>query len=153
MKAVAICIVAIAMTGTAMACTAPKGASEIEAGIASWVNAERAKQGLPKLSVNGRLNAAATSHACDMAKKGELAHKTKGGKNFGPRLKSAGYSASKAVENIARSPQIGAETAHRIWMKSPAHRDNVLAGGIREMGIGVATDGKDVYYVYIGGSS
>lgn len=141
------------MTGAAMACTAPKGAQGIEAGIASWINAERARQGLPKLSVNSKLNAAATSHACDMAKKGELSHKTKGGKNFGPRLNAAGYSARKAVENIARSPRIGADTAQRIWMESSGHRKNVLARGIREMGIGLATDGKDVYYVYIGGSS
>lgn len=144
---------AVAVTGAAAACSKPSGAAGVESGLISWINAERGKKGLSKLKANGKLDAAAQGHACDMAETGHFGHKVPGGKSFQQRIKGQGYKMRTAVENIAKSPKgASADVAAGIWRDSSGHWSNIMEPALREIGIGVATDGKNVYYVFVGGA-
>ena len=136
--------------GAAPACDRPAGAAGIEAELAGWINAERAKKGLSKLGVSAGLERGALAHACDMASRGFFAHEGPGGPAFGARMKKTGYRFGAAVENIAKSGDAGADTAARIWRKSSAHWANILDRRLDDMGVAVATDGRNVFYVFIG---
>lgn len=138
--------------GPALACRKPGGAAGIEAGLIDWINSERARKGLSQLSPNGKLEGAAQDHACDMAAAGKMAHQVPGGPSFQSRIKGAGYRMRTAVENIAKSRSGSADAAAGIWRDSPAHWDNILNPRLRDIGIGVATDGTSVYYVFVGGA-
>lgn len=142
---------AMAMAGTAQACQKPANAAAMEAEVAQWINAERAKKGLPKLGNSGGLKKAAQAHACDMARRGFFSHEGPGGPSLQKRLRTAGYAYRAAVENIAKSSLGGTEPAKRLWKKSSGHWANILNRKIDEMGVAVATDGTSVFYVYVGG--
>lgn len=135
--------------GAALACDRPAGAAALEAELAAWINAERAGKGLGKLGASGVLQNAAQAHACDMAERGYFAHEGPGGPGFKARIGKTGY--GTAVENLAKTPGASAGTAAAMWRKSPGHWANILNRGIGEMGVAVATDGRDVFYVFIGG--
>ncbi|MFM7443506.1 MAG: CAP domain-containing protein [Tabrizicola sp.] len=136
----------------ALACDKPPKARAIEVGIADWINSERAKKGLRQLSASSALGKAASAHACDMAKRGFFGHAGPGGPSFKGRLQKAGFRLSAAVENIARSTKPSAETAARLWRDSLGHWANVLNPAIDKIGVAVATDGSEVYYVFVGGA-
>lgn len=138
--------------GPALACQKPGGASGIEAALIDWINAERGKKGLSRLKANGKLDGAAQDHACDMAAAGKMAHQVPGGPSFQSRVKGAGYRMRTAVENIAKSRSGSADAAAAIWRDSSAHWANILNPKLRDIGIGVATDGSSVYYVFVGGA-
>lgn len=142
---------AMATAAAAEACQKPANAAAIEAEVGQWINAERAKKGLPKLGNSGSLKKAALAHACDMIKRGFFSHEGPGGPNLQKRLRSAGYSYSAAVENIAKSSAGGSEPPKRMWRKSSGHWNNVLNRKIDDMGVAVATDGTSVFYVFVGG--
>lgn len=143
-------VMGMVAAGAASACQKPAGAKAIEAEVASWINAERAKKGLPKLGVSSQLTAAAEAHACDMAKRGFFDHQGPGGPSFQKRLNRSGYDYSAAVENLAYSTAGGSEPAMRIWKKSAAHWKNLMDRRLDDMGVAVAIAGDTVYYVYVG---
>ena len=135
--------------GAAAACNRPDGAAGVEAELAAWINAQRAGKGLGKLGLSEALQKAAQAHACDMAERGYFAHEGPGGPGFKARIGKTGY--GTAVENIAKTPHASADTTAGLWRRSSAHWANILNRGIAEMGVAVATNGKDVFYVFIGG--
>lgn len=138
--------------GPALACTKPGGAAAMDKALIDWINAERGKKGLAKLKANGKLDSAAQGHACDMAAAGKMAHTVPGGPSFQSRVKGSGYRMRTAVENIAKSSRGTAEAAAELWRNSSAHWSNILEPQLRDVGIGLATDGKSVYYVFVGGA-
>ena len=152
MAGVVAVMLAIGAAGAAQACDKPAKVAAIEAGIAKWVNAERGRKGLGRLGDSNALDRAAQAHACDMASRGYFGHKGPGGPSFQKRLRTVGYGFSAAVENIAQSGTPTADSAASIWRNSKAHWANVLNPSIREMGVGVATDGSAIYFVFVGGS-
>jgi uncharacterized protein YkwD len=154
MKAVmlGIAVAAALAAGPGLACSVPGGEGGIAAGIVDWVNAQRAAKGLSRLAPNGKLEAAARVHACDMADAGVMAHVVPGGPSFQSRIKGSGYRMRTAVENIAKSSRSGADVAAGIWAKSAGHMANVLNPALREIGVAVATDGSSLYYVMVGGA-
>lgn len=135
--------------GSAMACGRPADAAGVESRLAAWINAERGRKGLGKLGMSETLHNAALAHACDMAKRGYFSHEGPGGPGFKARIGKTGY--RTAVENIAKTRGASADTAAGMWRKSSAHWQNILNRKIGEMGVAVATDGTDVFYVFIGG--
>lgn len=146
--------VAVALAcGPALACSKPSGASGIESALFDWINKERGKKGLTRLKANGKLDGAAQGHACDMAAAGKMAHQVPGGPSFQNRIKGSGYRVRTAVENIAKSSRGTADAAAGIWRDSSAHWANILNPDLRDGGIGLATDGSSVYYVFVGGAS
>ena len=144
-SALAVVVLGMTLGGAASACTKPRDAAAIEASLAGWINAERAKKGLPKLAVDGDLGAAADKHACRMAADGKLSHA-----GFPSRLRGAGFGAG--VENVARSTETSAAAPARIWKGSARHWENILNGGARSMGLGTAVAGGRTYYVFMAGS-
>lgn len=150
--ALAVVLAAGLFPGAALACTVPAGAKAMESGLIDWINGARAQKGLARLKPSGKLDKAADAHACDMASRGFFSHKGPGGPTLQKRLKSAGYRFSAAVENIGKSRKASADTAAGIWRNSSAHWANILNPSIRDIGVAVATDGSNVYYVFVGGS-
>jgi uncharacterized protein YkwD len=84
------------------------------------------------------LEAAAQSHAADMARREYFAHRGKDGREPRDRVRDAGYASRLTGENIA----FGAESAEEVvagWLASPGHCANIMDPRFRHTGIGFAT--------------
>ena len=114
----------------------------------------RTTQGMPTLSRNSQLDAAAQDLADIMARKNDLSHSADG-QRAGDRIEDAGYvvctQGSPWAENIARSSQFGttadlADTIMTGWANSSGHRKNMVAA-FADVGLAVAetSDGSRVY--------
>ncbi len=105
------------------------------------INSQRAAYGLPALTLNAQLTAAAQGHAADMACNSFLSHVGSNGSSVGARVSAAGYSASVALENIyAQPPQYGGnpESAVQWWMSDLIHKNTILHNKVVEIGVGYA---------------
>ena len=145
--------------------------SNLEKEIHALINKERRKRGLPPLEWDVTLAEIARKHSRDMVERNYFGHASPDGYDFSYRYKQAGYACAVSIgrviytgaENILQtnlydsvtkengriyynwiSQEKIAETAVEIWMKSPAHRDNILVPFFRREGLGVAIapDGK-----------
>jgi uncharacterized protein YkwD len=110
--------------------------SSYQTELANLINNARAQAGLPSLSVNAALTAAAQGHSVDMACHGFLGHNGSDGSLPSERVAAAGYFASLSSEIIYGSgyPQ----TAFDWWMSDQIHRDEILNPNVTEMGVGYA---------------
>lgn len=99
-------------------------------------NKERAARNLPTLSLNNNLNIAATDKASDMVERDYWSHNTPDGKEPWYFMEQAGYSYSKAAENLAYGFKSSSATVGG-WMNSPSHRDNLLDPNLTEVGFGI----------------
>jgi uncharacterized protein YkwD len=125
----------VPMTG---ACTYSENQSYVDQ-ILSLVNAARANEGVPALSPNSALMAAAMVHSIDMGCNNFLDHTGSDGSKARDRIIAQGYNPSYAAENIyAGATQYGADAqgAFDWWMNSPVHRNNLLNSRPTEAGIG-----------------
>ena len=145
-------VVGAAVPATASAACAhadarPGQASNRALGLATHclVNQERTRRSLRRLRGNWRLSLAARRHSRDMVRRSYFAHDSLSGMPFGERIRRTGYLRSArrwtAGENLAwgggnrSTPRMNV----RAWMRSPAHRRNVLTRGFRELGVGVVS--------------
>ena len=89
----------------------------------------------------GSSSVAARGHSLSMAEHGYFAHESYDGSAFWVRIKAV-YPALRgrawaAGENLVwASPELSAAEAVDMWLKSPQHRQNMLAPRWREVGIG-----------------
>jgi uncharacterized protein YkwD len=105
------------------------------------INAARATNGLPALTLNDQLSSAAQLHSADMACSGILSHTGTDGSTPATRIAAAGYSASISRENIyAQPPQYGGNPQAAVdwWMSDQIHRDAILNAQVTQAGIGYA---------------
>ncbi|HEX6269092.1 MAG TPA: CAP domain-containing protein, partial [Anaerolineales bacterium] len=104
--------------------------------IANLINNARAQNGLPALTINPQLAAAAQGHSIDMACHGYLGHNGSDGSSVYERVLAAGYTPSRYSEIIYGSgyPQ----TAFNWWMSDQVHRNEILNPNVTEMGVGYA---------------
>lgn len=107
--------------------------SDEEAKILQFINAARAANGLPILSLQNQLSAAAQAHSSDMACNSFLDHSGSDKSTHAARLVSQGYRASYESENIYAGG--AAEDAFKWWMNSPIHRANILSPKVTQIGI------------------
>jgi uncharacterized protein YkwD len=107
--------------------------------VVALVNEERADAGCGALTVDGKLNAAASAHSADMADRNYFSHTTPEGVTFDQRIENAGY-AAPGGENIAQG-QDSADEVMAAWMKSKGHKANILNCQFNTIGVGLATDG------------
>ncbi|MER7006490.1 CAP domain-containing protein [Dactylosporangium sp. NPDC000555] len=121
--------------------TAPAGNSAYEAQVLAIVNVERAKAGCQPLADNAKLRAAAYKHSADMATRNYFSHDTPEGVSFATRITNEGYRWSNAAENIAKG-QRTPEDVMNAWMNSPGHRANILNCKLKDLGVGLAYQGK-----------
>lgn len=112
-------------------------ASETE--MFKLVNQERQAAGVGQLVWEENLVPVARAHAEDMWRRQYFSHISPDGADVGDRLQSANINYSLAGENLALAPTVA--TAHTGLMNSPGHRENILEGKFRKMGIGVIDNG------------
>jgi hypothetical protein len=94
-------------------------------GLLSSTNQARAANGQPALNLNSQLNASAQAKAQDMANKDYWAHVSPDGTEPWYFFTQAGYSYSKAGENLAYGFSSSQGTVDG-WMNSASHRANML---------------------------
>jgi len=105
------------------------------------VNQERAKQNLPALKRNTKLEKAALLKAKDMFAKDYWAHYAPDGSTTPWQLMlKAGYVYKYAGENLAKDFNTS-ESVMVAWMASPSHRANIVNSNYKDIGM-VAVDGN-----------
>lgn len=135
----AICaILAACSDGSSLApeTATPQRQSPVVAGNSnkSQLNAIRAKAGVPAVTRNPDLDAAALAHATDMNSKAFFGHEGSNGSTVGKRVKRAGYRWCTVAENIAEGYPNRAVVMER-WRTSPGHYRNMTKRKVKEFGM------------------
>lgn len=114
--------------------------------VAALINKARTQAGLPALSINAQLTAAAQNHSIDMACFSLLSHTGSDGSSIYERLVAAGYTPRRWLEVIYASgyPQ----DAFDWWMNHAEHRAAILDARVSEMGVGYAYVADSAYGGY-----
>ncbi len=99
-------------------------------------NQQRAQNGAGSLTLNEKLSAAAQAKANDMAARNYWSHNTPEGNPPWIFISNAGYSYSRAGENLAYGFATSSETINTGWMNSTSHRENMLNKDYTEVGFG-----------------
>lgn len=108
---------------------------EQRAWLLTRLDAERARYGLPALTLDPHLSAVAQVHTREMNNLGYFGHHSPRSGSPLKRLKTSGYVAIKVGENIARNTTLSG--AHQSLFKSLGHRQNMLDQHFTHVGIGV----------------
>ena len=112
------------------------GGARLDANVAaSMISGYRRNNGLGAVAVDPTLMKAAETQSMAMATRNKLDHNVKG--SLVRRLNATGYPAAIAVENISAGYHTLAE-AFSGWRDSPPHNANMLARGMKRMGIASA---------------
>ena len=112
---------------------APSPSLSYEEQVVALVNAERAKEGLPALTMDAKLQEAALARAKETVTL--FSHTRPNGTSCFTILQEYGISYRYAGENIAygqRSP----EEVVNAWMNSEGHRANIMSKNFTTIGIG-----------------
>jgi uncharacterized protein YkwD len=112
---------------------------------ASMISGYRTNNGLSTVTVDPELMKLAQAQAQAMASRDKLGHDVSG--SFNDRLKSGGYRAKAAAENVSAGYHTLAE-AFSGWRDSPPHRANMLLSGATRMGIAAVYAPKSKYKVF-----
>lgn len=111
--------------------------------IVCLINKVRRKHGKPKLHRNGGVGDAARRHTRNMQRKNCFAHECPGEPDLTGRLYDTKYLPCNcswgAGENIAwgKRRKGSPRGIFKAWMNSPPHRDAILEGSYRHVGVGV----------------
>jgi uncharacterized protein YkwD len=113
----------------------------LESGVLQQLNTVRADHGLPALRANAKLAAAADQHSREMADDGYFDHDSVDGTPFATRIAKwyplGSFHSWYVGENLLwSSPSVDPSGAVAMWMRSPAHRANILSPRFRDIGIG-----------------
>ncbi len=99
------------------------------------LNRVRARHRLAAVRLDERMSAQAQAHSRDMAEHGYFAHGTWSGRVA--RAAGHAHSVGEVLGWLARtSPRREASQVVHAWLRSPTHREVVLNGGFRRIGIG-----------------
>ena len=116
----------------------------LEAEILKLINKVRADHGLSQLSVVQSLTDIARTRSSDMVGRNYFSHYNPEGATFFNIMRNNGISWSNAGENLgnASPASYGSPSAFiNAWMGSASHRDNMLRGHYRLIGVGVVDGG------------
>lgn len=113
---------------------APNAVVDAEA-ARSMISLYRANHGLGPLAVDPALQRIAETQARAMAADGKISHDAHA--TLRRRLDAAGFAKNKAVENVSAGYHTLAE-AFSGWRDSPPHNRNMLAPGMKRMGLATA---------------
>jgi len=130
---------ALILVVVAAALAAPARAADpaLQQAVLREINAFRASHGLRPLALDARLSRAATLHSQDMLAAGRMSHTGRDGSDPGARIGRAGYRWRAYRENLGMG-YMTVEEAVMGWVRSPAHRANLLAEDVTQAGIGFA---------------
>lgn len=112
--------------------------SEIK--MLEFINNEREKEGLSKVTLASEITEVARKHSTDMFEKSYFAHENKEGLSPFDRMERGGIDFLVAGENLALAPDV--EAAHKGLMESQGHRENILSPDFGRVGIGVIDGGE-----------
>ena len=121
------------------------GGSAAERKLFEAANQERKSQGVPALKWNAALASAARAHAREMARHNEVSHRLPGEPTLPARATRAGARFHWLSENVVQAGT--PDAAHAQFVKSPAHRANLLDRDMNVVGIGVVSKGKQLFVV------
>jgi uncharacterized protein YkwD len=123
------------------ACGATRGA-DFEGQVLQLINAQRAANGLPPVSGQGQLSAAARAQSQDMACHDFISHTGTDGTSWKHRVANQGYANYNSAREIiyAGDVSFGAAPAGAVdwWMNSQIHHDIILTASTTEVGIACA---------------
>lgn len=122
-------------------CIMPAGSDELVFAVLAEINQVRAAHQRPALHPDSLLMQAALGHACENAFHDRLSHFGIDGSSPGDRVLRVGYDYRIALENVAIGYALPRDVVS-AWMRSAGHRENLLATGHGEIGIGIA-QGRD----------
>ncbi len=117
----------------------------IEGQVLSLCNAERAKNGLPALTMNWELARVARYKSEDMIAKKYFSHDSPTYGSPFDMMKSFNIKYSYAGENIAYGQKTAAEVV-KAWMNSSGHRANILSKNFTQLGVGYAKSSNGTAY-------
>lgn len=143
-----------ATTGSTAGCTFDENAQFVS-DLQKLINDERAKAGLPALSVNAQLTAAAKAHAVDMLCNNYLSRLGLDGSTPEQRVKAQGFNASLVLEDLyALHPAYGGnpQSAFNWWMSDPTSKGDLLNANTTVFGIAYVTSDKSLlggYFVVV----
>lgn len=109
------------------------------------LNQDRAKNGLPALTLDSRLSEIARIKSCDMNENHYFAHTSPTYGSAAQMLTRFGYAYKGVGENIAHHATV--EKAEAAFMSSTGHRTNILGSQWTKVGIGVCFDSQGFVYV------
>jgi uncharacterized protein YkwD len=127
--------------------------SAMEGSIACLINEQRGAYGVPPVQPNADLRQAALSHSTEMVSQSYFEHTSPAGVTFVDRIEATGYMHGarswEVGENLVwgNGPLSTPQSLVTSWMNSPPHRENLLRGRFREIGIaavvGTPENGSD----------
>jgi uncharacterized protein YkwD len=125
--------------------------AQMESSITCLINDERTSNGLQPVTSNGDLRDAALSHSNEMISQSYFEHTSPAGVTFMDRIEATGYMRGARTWTVGENlvwgtgPLSTPEALVTAWMNSPPHRENLLSGDFREVGMGVVfgTPSKD----------
>lgn len=117
--------------------------------IVNSVNAERAARGLPAVSWDGALAAAAQAQSDDMANGQYVGHTGMDGSSFFDRAARYGYVMTAGAENVLVRPDQSSYEAFQQWMNSAPHMENIVNGVYEDVGIGVKEENGYYYFTMV----
>ena len=129
---------------------APEALAAMAGAQLCLLNGERADAGLPPLTLNAKLSAAASAYAADLVAGSYLSHTGRDGSTIRTRLDAVGYLPADGGwaigENLAWGTGALATPGSimQAWMNSEGHRANILNPEYREIGIGIVVGNPSV---------
>lgn len=120
--------------------------SSYAAQVVSLVNAERARQGLPALTISTTVQQAAQTRAGELQT--SFSHTRPNGASCFTALTEAGVSYARAGENIAYG-QSTPKAVVQSWMNSSGHRANILSSSFTSIGVGCTVVNGTAYWVQL----
>ena len=126
--------------------------------LQTLINDARTEAGVPALTVNAQLAAAAEDHAVDMLCNNYLSHISLDGSTPEERVEEAGFSASLVVENLyALHPAYGGnpQSAFDWWMGDTESRADLLNANTTVVGVAYVSSDESLlggYFVVVSAS-
>jgi uncharacterized protein YkwD len=100
-------------------------------------NARSCGTPVPGVVWNDTLALVARKHSEDMATNDKLSHIGSDGSMLDDRLARYGYVWSDYAENVLKGVETE-EAAIQLWLESPAHCENIMRPGVKQMGVGIS---------------
>lgn len=125
------------------------GSSKLtQTGVIVETNRERTARGIPALSENQKLDAAAEAKVIDMFAKQYFEHVSPSGVGVDTLADRVGYAYVTVGENLALGNFADDQALVTAWMNSPGHRANILNTHFSEIGVAVRKgmfEGREVW--------
>lgn len=126
----------------------PKALSPAQRALAAATNSARQNNARAPFEVDATLSLLAQRHAEDMVKRGYFSHTNPEGQDPFKRLEIAGVRFRAAAENIGQNASPVSAVAG--WLRSYAHRKNMLDKRYGKLGVGAAPGpGANTTYVQV----